>query len=192
MDDLNENAEILLQQSTLDIDFRRGEDKNNNTSNQPGIADDLAFIMQNTAIHDPNPIKVFSIDSSSTSGASDSDSDSTSDVEIVEKPKQPKHTICISSSSEDEEEEENKKVTQPTEQDTAKERNIQLEIKGVGVVCKTLLKDMIHTVVRSERCGKDDVDDDESSSSENEVDEQTEQDRLELPQNPFFLRILLS
>ena len=130
-----DNAEMLLQGSS-NQNNRKGNNWNSlgdNNNNNTVIADDLAFIMQNSALHDPNQlssVKVLTIGSESSSDDEDSDSSSGSDeVKIVEKPKKASApTICIISdddSDSDSDDEKNKtKATDKNEEKTVVKKPI--------------------------------------------------------------------
>ena len=164
-----ENAEMILQGSNQ-AEFSLVREENNNClpyniSNKSVIADDLAFIMQNAALHDSSQtaVKVLNIESSSSSSSSDeSDSDSDSEVKIVDKPNKPTTvTICIS--SDDDNDEDKKDI----EEQNINHKVIQERIdNGLDTICQKLLTTLVKEVVQKERLEKG-----EESSSEEDDDE---------------------
>lgn len=188
MEDEVDNAEVLLQSSS-NINYSHITDKNNNKPpNVNEIADDIAFIMRNTALHDVGPVNITS--SESDSGSSDSDSDSSSDVKIITVPSKAKITICISTDddSDNKETKDDKEISQKkdfqnnkTNKSSKKQEhkihqdNSDDKPEDIGVICKLLMKNLVKTVARNrnENCEFDSEDEEDG-----EKEEPTEQDRM--------------
>ena len=149
----SDNAEIIMI-SCDQVDFQTEK------TGIPGFAEDLAFIMENTAIYDQeeNDIKLPDIKIVvSRSETEDSDSSSDSDVQIIKVKQKNKigETICLESSSDEEDEKkisEMKRIRKDAKHDEKEKR-----------VVKTLLSQLIGRV---DRICKGNLEEDSDESDE--------------------------
>lgn len=185
-----ENAEFLLRQQQLQhisinnndhfdqhsIDFTTRD----STST---IADDLAFIMSNTALHETSrdiETRTIHIENSDSSDDDDGDSSDSSVVKVVELVRPPKKdTICISSSSSSSEDEEIDEQAKSSLKMSSTRKTKATE-KSIEKICSNVLRRMawkVDSIVRGEILSDSKFDSSEDDDGDDEGILNNEMDR---------------